>query len=54
MTRSPDGALHGHGRRPLAVPAAALLSAAGTAPAMSVPHGLEAGRRVGATVPMED
>ena len=40
MTRSPDGALHGHGRRSLAVLAAALHRSAqppGTATAMTVP-----------------
>ncbi len=54
MTRSPDGALHGHGRRSLAVLAAALIwsaQPAGTAAAMTVPDGFEATRVLAAPMP---
>jgi glucose/arabinose dehydrogenase len=54
MSRSPDGALHGHGRRALAVLAAALLwvaQPAGTARAMSVPAGFEATRVIETATP---
>jgi glucose/arabinose dehydrogenase len=54
MTRSPDGALHGQGRRTLAALAAALLWAAqpaGTAGAMTVPEGFEATRVLETAMP---